>query len=240
MHSHFPAPWLTLLSQPAVAIAVTILAYALAVRLQRRFPRNPLLNPTLVAILLVTSVIELAGVPYDSYRRGAGLINFMLGPAVVLLAVPLFRQTMLVRASGRLIATSLAVGLPVGIASGIGFAWLLGAHPETLLSLAPKSVTTGIAIGVSQQIGGVPALTAVFVILTGITGAICGPAMAQLGRVRDERALGLAMGVGSHGIGTARALQVSEVAGAFSSIGMSLNGVLTAAVLPIVVTLLLG
>ena len=120
----------------------------------------------------------------------------MLGPAVALLAVPLFRQTALIRASGSMIAAGLAAGLPCGVATAVGAAWLFHAHRETLLSLAPKSVTTGIAIGVSQAIGGVPALTAVFVILTGIVGAVCGPAFVRLAGVRDERALGLAMGIG--------------------------------------------
>src|SRR5271166_5670409 len=144
----------------------------------------------------------------------------MLGPAVVLLAVPLFRQTLLIRASWRLIVGALAIGLPTGIVSAVGVAWLVGAHLETLLSLAPKSVTTGIAIGVSQAIGGVPALTAVFVILTGIIGAVCGPATVRLMGISDVRILGLAMGIGSHGIGTARAFQFGDVAGAFSSLGM--------------------
>lgn len=229
--------WLTLADQPPVAIGATIIVYVLALRLQRRFPTNPILNPTLVTILLIVSLIELAGITYDSYLRAAGFIHFMLGPAVVLLAVPLYRQTALIRASGRVITIALAIGLPVGIVSAVGTAWLLGGHLQTLLSLAPKSVTTGIAIGVSKAIGGVPALTAVFVILTGIVGAVGGPAAIRLMGVRDQRILGLAMGIGSHGIGTARAFQIGEVAGAFSSLGMSLNGVFTAMLLPIAIRL---
>ena len=158
----------------------------------------------------------------------------MLGPAVVLLAVPLFRQRAIIRASARLIAVGLAVGLPVGVLSAVGLAWLLGATPQTILSLAPKSVTAGIAVGISEQIGGLQTLTIVLVIMTGITGAVLGPIVARLARIDDPRVVGLTMGIASHGIGTARALQINEVAGAFSGLGMGLNGVLTAILLPLI------
>jgi putative effector of murein hydrolase len=166
--------------------------------------------------------------------RGADPIHFMLGPAVVLLAVPLFRQRAIIRASARLIAVGLAVGLPVGVLSAVGLAWLLGATPQTILSLAPKSVTAGIAVGISVQIGGLQTLTIVLVIMTGITGAVLGPIIARLARIDDPRIVGLTMGIASHGIGTARALQINEVAGAFSGLGMGLNGVLTAILLPLI------
>ncbi len=172
------------------------------------------------------------GVPYATYRQGAGFIHFLLGPAVVLLAVPLYRQRSLIRASGGYVLAALGVGLPIGILSAVGIAWALGAHRETLLSLAPKSVTAGIAIGVSGAIGGVPALTAILVIMTGIIGGIAGPTVVRLAGVRDARAIGLGIGLASHGIGTARALQMGEVTGAFSGLAMSLNGVLTAVLLP--------
>ena len=230
-----PSAWTSLGEQPAVTAAGTVLAYVAATRLHRRCGRHPMLNPTLVAIILVAVGIRALGIPYSGYFRGASFVHVLLGPAVVLLAVPLFRQTALIRASGGLIAAGLAVGLPAGVVSAVGIAWLLGAGPQTLLSLAAKSVTAGIAIGLSEKIGGLPALTAVLVIMTGITGAALGPGLLKLARVHDMRALGLAMGIASHGIGTARALQVSEVAGAFAGLGMSLNGVLTAMLLPLAV-----
>ncbi|HME23451.1 MAG TPA: LrgB family protein [Acetobacteraceae bacterium] len=230
--------WQQLAGLPSVAIGATVPAYVIALRLQRRCAGSPILNPTLVTILLVVGLLQLTGTRYETYVRSASFIHFMLGPAVGLLAVPLFRQTALIRASGVVIAIALAIGLPAGIVTAVGLAWLLGGHAETLLSLAPKSLTTGIAIGVSQAIGGVPALTAVFVILTGIIGAVCGPATVRLMGISDVRILGLAMGIGSHGIGTARAFQFGDVAGAFSSLGMSLNGVLTAVLLPLFITLL--
>jgi putative effector of murein hydrolase len=219
--------------QPAVMSGATVLAYLAATHLHRRGGRHPLLNPTFVAIILVVLGIRILGIPYAGYVRGASFIHFLLGPAVVLLAVPLFRHTALIRASGGLIGAGLAIGLPVGAGSAVGIAWLLGAGPQTLLSLAAKSVTAGIAIGLSEKIGGLPALTVVLVIMTGITGATLGPGLLKLVGIRDMRALGLTMGITSHGIGTARALQISEVAGAFAGLGMSLNGLLTAMLLPL-------
>ena len=227
--------WLTPIAErPAVVIALTLVSYAIAQALQSRFPRNPFLNPTLVAVVLVVLAIELAGVPYDTYLRGAQIINFLLAPTVVVLAVPLFRRLSLVRESWAIIVAAVLLGMPAGVISTIGLATLCGAQASTVLSLAPKSVTTGIAIGISDAIGGIPPLTAVFVIVTGIVGAVLGPRLLQALNVRDDRIIGLAIGIGSHGIGTARAFQIGEVTGAFASLAMALNGVLTATLLPII------
>lgn len=233
-----PLAWSALAEQPVLEIGATVFAFLAATHLHRRSGGRALLNPTLIAILVIAVGLKLAGISYHTYLRGAGFIHFLLGPAVVLLAVPLFRQTTLVRASGRLLAVALAIGLPAGVVSAVGIAWLLGASTETLLTLAPKSVTSGIAIGISEKIGGIPALTAVLVIMTGIVGAVLGPVVTKAVGVQDPRAVGLAMGIAAHGIGTARALQMSEVAGAFSGLGMGLNGVLTAVLVPLVLTLL--
>jgi putative effector of murein hydrolase len=148
-----PVAWAALAEQPVLEVAATVFAYLAAVRLFRWCGNHPLLNPTLVAILILSVAIRAAGIPYATYLRGAGFIHFLLGPAVVLLAIPLFRQTAVIRASGGLIAAGLAVGLPTGVLSAVGIAWALGASPQTILSLAPKSVTAGIAIGISEQIG---------------------------------------------------------------------------------------
>jgi predicted murein hydrolase (TIGR00659 family) len=224
--------------EPVFGFAATLFAYVLGVRLYRCSGGNPLLHPTFVGITVIAVALKQSNVPYEAYMSGAGFVHFLLGPAVVLLAVPLFRHTAVIRSSGWPVAVGLGVGLPIGIGSAVGFGWVLGAKPETLISLAPKSVTTGIAIGVSESIGGIPPLTAVLVIMTGIVGGVLGPAAAGLIGVRDPRAVGLAMGIASHGIGTARAFQIGEVAGTFSSLGMGLNGVLTAMLVPLFLTLL--
>ncbi len=223
-----------LAEQPILETGATVFAFLIATRVSRLGGNHPLLNPTLLAIFVISLGLEATHIPYQAYLRGADPIHFMLGPAVVLLAVPLFRQRALVRASARLIAVGLAIGLPVGVLSAVGIAWALGASAQTILSLAPKSVTTGIAIGISEQIGGLQTLTVVLVIMTGITGAVLGPIIARVSRIDDPRVVGLTMGIAAHGIGTARALQINEVAGAFSGLGMSLNGVLTAILLPLV------
>lgn len=238
MRTTDPAAWTSILAQPGLVVGLTLAAYLGALRLSRWSGGSAWLNPTLVTILVVALALQGAGVPYDTYRGAAGTITFLLGPAVVLLAVPLHRRRTIVRSSASLIAGALAVGLPVGALSGVGFAWLCGGTREVLLSLAPKSATAGIAIGVAEKIGGEPALTAVLVAATGITGAVLGPVMARGLGVRDARVTGLAMGISAHGIATARALQIGEVAGAFAGLGMSLNGVLTAVLLPVAVSLL--
>jgi predicted murein hydrolase (TIGR00659 family) len=226
--------WAGLADKPVLETGATVFAFSAAMRISRLSGNHPLLNPTLLAIIFISFGLEATHIPYEVYLRGADAIHFMLGPAVVLLAVPLFRQGALIRSSGRLIAVGLAAGLPVGILSAVGIAWTLGASSQTMLSLAPKSVTAGIAVGISEQIGGLQTLTIVLVIMTGITGAVLGPIVARLARVEDPRVIGLTMGIASHGIGTARALQISEVAGAFSGLGMGLNGVLTAILLPVI------
>ncbi len=130
-------------------------------------------------------------------------------------------------------------GSLTAVLSAVAIAWLLGASRATLLSLAPKSVTTPVAMGIAEQIGGLPSLTAVLVILSGITGAVLGTYTLNLVRVKDWRARGIAMGVASHGIGTARAFTVNEVAGAFSSLAMGLNALATAVLVPVLLALLI-
>jgi predicted murein hydrolase (TIGR00659 family) len=160
-------------------------------------------------------------------------VHFLLGPATVALAIPLYRQFDRVRRSALALVVSLISGSLTAIGTAVGLGWLLGASRETLLSLAPKSVTAPVAMGITEQLGGLPSLTAVLVILTGILGAVIGPMVLNLLRIRDWRARGLALGTASHGIGTARALQVNELAGAFSGLAMGLNALATAILLPV-------
>jgi putative effector of murein hydrolase len=232
-----PVAWHKIELVPAVGVGATVAAYVVAVRLQRWSGGSAIFNPTLIAILLLALAVRLSGIDYADYARSAGVVTFALSPAVALLAVPLFRQRQLIRDSARVILGSLALGLPTGVLSAMGIAWLLHADRVTILSLAPKSTTAGIAIGISEKIGGAPSLTAVLVIMTGITGAVIGPfATRQMG-ISDSRAVGLALGIASHGIGTARALQIGETTGAFAGLGMSLNGILTAILLPLAASL---
>jgi predicted murein hydrolase (TIGR00659 family) len=226
-----------LMEKPPIAIALTLAAYLLAQMLQARFPAFSLFNPTLIAIFLIASFIEMGGGTYPAYLKGAQYIGFLIAPTVVVLAVPLYRRIDLVKKSWQLIAGALCVGLPMGVLSSIGIMHLCGARWETSVSIAPKSVTAGIAMGISQSIGGVPALTAVFAIMTGITGAVLGPLLLQALKCKDERIIGLALGIASHGIGTAKAFQIGELAGAFASLAMSLNGISAAVFIPVIFAL---
>ncbi len=230
--------WVYLSTTPLLGLTVTLCAYVLGYYLYRKCRFNPLVNPVLIAVQVLVALLLASDTPYSSYFEGAQFVHFMLGPATVALAVPLYRQFHHVRRSASAVVVALAFGSLTAVLSAVGIAWLLGASRATLLSLAPKSVTTPVAMGIAEQIGGLPSLTAVLVILSGITGAVLGTYTMNLVRVKDWRARGIAMGVASHGIGTARAFTVNEVAGAFSSLAMGLNALATAVLVPVLLALL--
>ncbi len=230
--------WSYLSREPLLWLTATVVAYLAGDAAFRRSGRSPWVNPVLVAVVLLAGLLMATGTRYETYFEGAQFVHFMLGPATVALAVPLRANLGRVRASLLPIAAALVAGSVVAVTTALGVAAALGVRGEMLLSLAPKSATAPVAIGVAEAIGGSPTLTAVLVILTGITGAVVvTPMMNALG-VRDWRARGFAVGVASHGIGTARAFQVNETAGAFAGIGMGLNAMLTAVLVPALVGLL--
>ncbi len=225
--------WVYLAASPLTGLTLTLLAYQAGLWLYHKSNGNALLNPVLIAIGLLAGLLYATGTEYATYFEGAQFVHFLLGPATVALAVPLYRQFALVRRSAPALVTALVAGSLTAAGSAVAIGWALGASERTLLSLAPKSVTTPIAMGIAEKIGGLPSLTAVLVILTGIIGAVLGTGLLKLIRVRDHRAAGFALGLASHGIATARALQVSEVAGAFSGLAMGLNGLATALLVPL-------
>ncbi len=225
--------WTHLSATPLLWLTLTLVAYQGGGWLFRRSGCHPLLNPVLTAVAALVLALKASGTDYRTYFDGARFIHFLLGPATVALAIPLYREIDLIRKAFAPILVSLAAGSLTAIASAVGIARLFGGERIILLSLAPKSVTTPIAMGISEQIGGLPSLTAVSVVLTGIGGAVFGGWLLDRLRVHDESARGMAMGVASHGIGTARALQWSRSAGAFAALAMALNGLLTALLLPV-------
>jgi predicted murein hydrolase (TIGR00659 family) len=230
--------WVYLSTSPLLGLTVTLVAYQAGFWLYRKAKLNPLVNPVLIAIVALVALLSLTGTSYATYFEGAQFVHFLLGPATVALAVPLYRNFQAVRRSALPLTVALLAGSVTAAGSAVAIAWLLGASRETLLSLAPKSVTTPVAMGVAEQIGGLPSLTAVLVILTGITGAVLATGTLNLLRVKDWRARGFAIGVAAHGIGTARAFQVNDVAGAFASLAMGLNALATAVLLPLALRLL--
>ena len=229
--------WVYLAASPLLGLTITLLAYQGAYWLYRRANFNPLLNPVLLAIVMLVAALKLTHTPYQTFFDGAQFVHFLLGPATVALAVPLYAQFDRLRAALLPLGASLLAGSLTAIVSAIGIAWLLGAGETTLLSLAPKSVTAPIAMGISEKIGGIPSLTAVLVIMTGVSGAMMAKYVLDALRIRDHGVRGFAVGVASHGIGTARAFQVSEQAGAFAGLGMGLNGLLTAVLMPLILAL---
>jgi predicted murein hydrolase (TIGR00659 family) len=229
--------WVYLAATPLLWLTLTVIAYVAADALHRRVGRRAVANPVLVAVLLLVAILVASRTPYDAYFEGAPFVHFLLGPATVALAVPLHRELGRVRAHALPLGAALLAGSTTSLFSAVGVAALLGASRGTLMSLAPKSVTAAVAMGIAEKIGGLPSLTAPLVVLTGILGAIIGPGLLRAIRVRDEAATGFAIGVASHGIGTARAFQLGERAGAFSGLAMGLNALVSALLLPALVKL---
>lgn len=225
--------WVFLRVSPLWWLTVTVVAWVLAQGLAERAGRHPLANPVLIAMLLVGGLLAATGTPYATYFAGAQFVHFLLGPATVAIAVPLFRHAALVRRNALAIGTALVAGSLVAVASAIGIGAALGLPPEIVLALAPKSVTAAVAMGITEELGGDPALTAVLVITTGIVGAVIVTPLMNALRIRDYAARGFAAGLAAHGIGTARAFTVDPVAGAFAGLAMGLNAVLTALLVPL-------
>lgn len=229
--------WVYLSATPLLWLAATLAAYAAADRIAAATNRHPAANPVLMATIPLALLLWLTRTPYTAYFEGAQFVHFMLGPATVALAVPLAAEFKRVRRLAVPIAVALLAGSLTAIVSAVGIAWLLGAPHQILASLAPKSVTTPIAMGIAALIGGLPSLTATIVILTGIlTGMIARPTTRLL-RIDDQAAHGFAAGLAGHGIGTARAYHDSRLAGTFAGLGLALNGILTSVLVPIVMKL---
>ncbi|MEZ5755810.1 MAG: LrgB family protein [Paracoccaceae bacterium] len=232
------ALWVYLTQGPLLWLTVTLAAYALADWLSQRAGRHPVANPVLISVMLVGGLLMASGTGYATYFDGAQFIHFLLGPATVALALPLWEHRALVMRSAVPMLAALVAGSVVAAVSAVAVVWAFGAPEGVLVAIAPKSVTAGVAMSITEAQGGDPALTAVLVILTGMIGAlVVTPLMDALG-IRDYRARGFAVGLASHGIGTARAFQVDPVAGTFAGIAIGLNAVMTAVIVPVVLGLM--
>ena len=228
------ALWVYLTQGPLLWLTVTLAAYAVADGLSRRAGRHPVANPVLISVVMVGGVLVATGTGYATYFAGAQFVHFLLGPATVALALPLWEHRAVVRRSAVPMLAALVAGSVVAAVSALGVVWTFGAPEGVLVAIAPKSVTAGVAMSITEAQGGDPALTAVLVILTGMIGAlVVTPLMDALG-ILDYRARGFAVGLASHGIGTARAFQVDPVAGTFAGIAIGLNAVMTAVIVPVV------
>ena len=224
--------WVYLQTTPLFWLTATLAAYLVADRIAQLAGRHPLVNPVAIAVALIAALLRLTGADYQTYFNGAQFVHFLLGPATVALAAPLYRNIGLVKRNLLPMAAALVVGAVVAIVSAVLVAKALGASPPVLVALAPKSVTTGVAMAVTEKFGGAPPLTAALVIITGVIGAIIVTPLMNALRIEDYAARGFAAGLASHGIGTARAFTVNPVAGVFAGIAMGLNAVVTPAILP--------
>lgn len=228
--------WVYLAATPLLGLTVTLLAYLLAFAIYRRVDMHPIANPVAIAVALLVLLLWATDTSYPTYFEGAQFVHFLLGPATVALALPLYEQRARIRRLALPLIAGLAAGVLTAVVSAAGIAMALGASPRTVLSLAPKSVTTPIAMGIAERIGGLPSLTATLVIATGMLGAMIARPLLDLVRVREHDTRGFALGVASHGIGTARAFQVSEEMGAFAGLAMGLSALLTAVIVPLLAT----
>ena len=225
--------WVYLSTTPLFGLTATIVTYVLAQAVYLRVGQAPWANPVLWTVLVLAVLLTLSGTPYPRYFSGAQFIHFLLGPAVVALAWPLWqRRAELRRRAGAIVLAGLAGGAAASL-SAVAIGWALGLPDELLRSLAPKSVTAPVAMGIAEQLGGIPALAAVFAVLTGLVGAISGKYLFDAigGLSMQER--GFALGTASHGIGAARALQVDADAGAYAGLALGVQVVLAALLMPL-------
>ena len=231
--------WVYLSASPLTWLTATLIAYLIGHAAFTASGKLPIINSVAIAVALIGGALLITDTPYATYFDGAKFIHFLLGPATVALALPLWFNRAAIRRSLIPMAAALIAGSVTAVVTAISVGLAFGATPETLLALAPKSATAPIAMGVAEGMGGAAALTAVLVILTGVTGAVIATPLLNLIRVKDPKARGFAIGVTSHGIGAARGFQESEQTGAFAGIGMGLNGLATAIIAPLIVAWLL-
>ncbi|MEB0137946.1 MULTISPECIES: LrgB family protein [unclassified Undibacterium] len=233
MSNRLAEVWVYLAASPLLGLTATLLAYQFAYALYTRAKFSPLANPVAISVALLVIVLLATGVSYQTYFAGAQFVHFLLGPATVALALPLYQQLDKLRRQWRAFLAGALLGSASAIVSAMLIAKALGASQVTVLSLAAKSVTMAIAMGITEKIGGLPSLTAALVMLTGILGAMMAASILDRLHIRDASVRGFALGVAAHGIGTARAFQISDEMGAFAGLAMGLSGLLTALVLPV-------
>lgn len=228
-----------IVSSPFFSLTLSVAAYAVGVWIYRK-TKLALFNPLLLSIIIVCVVMLIFHIDYGSYNQGGQFITLLLTPATVVLAVPLYDQMKLIKKYAPVILVSIAVGSVCSMCSVFALCKLFGLDKALVASLMPKSITTAIAIGVSQNLGGIQAVTVVAVILSGIVGAIVGPPLFKLLRIKNRVAVGLAMGTASHAVGTSKALELGEDEGAMSSLSVVVAGILTVILAPLLFSLLMA
>lgn len=207
-------------------VTVSLLAYLLGAWLKKKF-RLGIFNPLLIAIVVVMLVLTGCGIGYDAYYEGARYISYLLTPATVCLAIPLYEQLAQLKRHWKAVLAGILSGVITSLGSVLGMAVLFGLSHENYVTLLPKSITTAIGIGISEELGGVVSITAAVIIVTGVLGNMLGEAVCRLLRIREPVARGVAIGTSAHAIGTARAMEMGELEGAMSSLSIAVAGILT-------------
>ena len=225
--------WVYLSATPLFGLTATLVTYVVAHTFYVRVQQAPWANPVLWTVLALVALLAITGTPYPAYFAGAQFIHFLLGPAVVALAWPLWQRRAELRRRATAVLIASLIGGLVAAGSAVGLGWALGLPPELLRSLAPKSVTAPVAMGIAEQLGGIPALAAVFAVLTGLVGALGAKYLFDALRVDDLEIRGFALGTASHGIGASRAMQVHPGAGAYAGLALGIQVVLSTLLLPL-------
>lgn len=239
MNDRLSETWVYLAQSPLLWLTATVGTYVAAEALYRRLRQAPIAHPVLVSIAVLVVVLLVTGTPYPRYFEGAQFVHFLLGPAIVALALPLHAELHRARAMALPLTVALLAGSVTAIVTAVGVATLAGASRASVVSLAPKSATAPVAMGIVEKLNGIPSLSAGLVVLTGLLGTILGPSLLRWLRIRDEAAVGFALGVTSHGLGTARAFEIAETAGAFAGLAMGLNAMATSVLVPLLARVLI-
>lgn len=217
-------------------LVLSIAAFEIGI-LINRYTRMPVLNPLLLAIVLIIGFLSTFKIDFDTYNKSGQFINMFLGPSTVVLAVPLYKQLDLLKKNAAAILIGIFMGSVIGIVSIIIVSSLVGLNSSVIKSLIPKSVTTPIGIAVSGQLGGLIPVTVLAIIITGIIGAIVGPTVCKIFKIKDRVAIGVSLGTASHAVGTSKALEIGEVEGAMSSLSIGIAGIMTVVIAPIIYNL---
>ncbi len=236
---NFVELWVYLSATPLFGLTATIVTYVLAHSVYLRVAQAPWANPVLWTVIVLALLLTLSDTPYPTYFSGAQFIHFLLGPAVVALAWPLWQRRAELRERAVAVTVAALVGGLAAAGSAVVIGWSLELPPELLRSLAPKSVTAPVAMGIAEQLGGIPALAAVFAVLTGLVGALSGKYLFDALGIAAHPVRGFAIGTAAHGIGAARAMQEHPDAGAYAGLALGLQVVAAALLLPWIIPLLL-
>lgn len=224
--------WVYLSTTPLTGLTITLVAYLIAYTIHQKSNKHPLTNTVLISVILLILILKITKTEYSTYFEGAQFIHFLLGPVTVALAFPLFQQFKQVKRLFVPIIVSMIIGITIGTLTTMLIANLLGADLATQISLSARSVTAPVAMGIAEKIGGIPSLTAVLAVLTGIIGAVLGTQYLKLLNIKENSIKGIAIGNSSHGIGTARAFTLNNEMGAFAGLSMALAALMNALLLP--------